>query len=109
MFNHVTFIDQCLRGTALPDQIDQYVEQWHAGRLGEDVELRELLGMDKHEYAIWLRDASAINAIIAAKRNRRPVEDFTEDYFSMPLAARAGNTGDAKKVTDWLRKLGKID
>jgi hypothetical protein len=109
MFKTETFIDQCLRGTALPDEIDDYVEKWHDGEIGQDLELRELLGMDRHEYAIWMRDANAIYSIIAAKRNRRPVEDFTEDYFSMPLAARAGNTDDAKKLTDWLRKIGKID
>lgn len=109
MFRTVTFIDQCLRGTALPDEIDDYVEKWHEGEIGQDLELRELLGMNSHEYAIWMRDANAIYSIIAAKRNKRPVEDFTEDYFSMPLAARAGNTDDAKKLTDWLRKIGKID
>jgi hypothetical protein len=104
-----TFIDRCLRGTALPDQIDQYVEKWHDGEIGQDVELRELLGMDRHEYAIWMRDANAIYGIVAAKRNKRPIEDYTDDYFSMPLAARAGSTDDAKKLTDWLRKIGKID
>ena len=109
MSNYITFIDQCLRGAALPDQIDDYIEQWHEGQIGEGIELRELLGMSKREYAIWMRDASTINVIIAAKRQKRPIEDFTTDYYSMPLAARASDTGDAKKVTDWLRKLGKLD
>jgi len=109
MFKTVTFIDLCLRGTALPDQIDDYVDAWHDGEKGQDLELREFLGMTAHEYSIWMRDSNAIHAIIASKRSKRPVEDYTEDYFSMPLAARAGSTDDAKKLTDWLRKIGKLD
>lgn len=109
MFKTVTFIDRCLRGTALPDELDNYVDAWHDGDIGEDLELRELLGMTKHEYAIWMRDSHAIHGIIAARKSKRPIEDFTEDYFYMPMAARAGNTDDAKKLTEWLRKIGKLD
>jgi hypothetical protein len=69
----MSFIDRCLRGVALPDQIDDYVERWHEGQLGKDLELRELLGMSKHEYAIWMRDANSIYSIIEAKRTKRPI------------------------------------
>lgn len=64
----ITFIDRCLRGIAVPDQIDEYVAQWHDGKLGRDLELRELLGMSPREYSDWIRDASAIHTIIATRQ-----------------------------------------
>ena len=66
----LTFIEQCLRGTAIPDQIDDYVAQWHDGAIGEELELHELLGMSRHEYASWLQDANALHKIIAARRQQ---------------------------------------
>jgi hypothetical protein len=64
----LTFIDRCLQGAAAPDQIDQYVALWHDGAIGHDLELRELLGMSRPEYALWLQDANAIHSIIAARQ-----------------------------------------
>lgn len=69
MSNIVTFIDDCLAGAATVDEIDDYVERWHEGDLGRDMELRELLGMSKQEYACWIQDANAIGAIIAARKS----------------------------------------
>jgi hypothetical protein len=67
----LTFIDRCLQGTAIPEQIDQYVALWHDGAIGHDLELRELLGMSQAEYALWMRDANAIQSIIAARQKPR--------------------------------------
>jgi hypothetical protein len=68
----LTFIDRCLRGTATPDQIDDHVAQWHDGAIGSGLELRELLGMNRHEYGMWLQDAEAIHKIIAARQAQFP-------------------------------------
>lgn len=51
------------------DEIDDYVERWHEGVIGRDMELRELLGMSKQEYACWIQDANAIEAIVAARKS----------------------------------------
>ena len=69
MSNVITFIDQYLAGSATLDEIDDYVEQWHQGIIGQELELRELLGMSKQEYARWMRDADAICDIIATRRS----------------------------------------
>ena len=61
----MTFIDDYLAGAKTLDEIDDYVARWHEGAIGHDTELRKLLGMSKHEYAIWLRDANAIEEIVA--------------------------------------------
>jgi hypothetical protein len=68
MSKTLTFIDNCLHGTFGPDQIDDYVAQWHDGAIGNGLELRELLGMSRSEYAMWLQDAKAIHKIITARR-----------------------------------------
>lgn len=73
--NVMTFIDHCLAGAATLDEIDDYVERWHDGTIGHGMELRELLGMSKQEYARWMQDASAIEEIIAARKNNfRPIK-----------------------------------
>lgn len=70
-----TFVDDCLAGVATLDKIDDYVERWHEGAIGHDVELRELLGMSKQEYAHWMQDANAIDEIIEARKsNRHPTK-----------------------------------
>lgn len=68
MSNAVTFIDDCLAGAASLEEIDDYVERWHDGVIGRDMDLRELLGMSKQEYARWMQDADAIEDIIAARK-----------------------------------------
>ena len=70
MSEALTFIDRCLSGTTTPEQIDDYVAKWHDGEIGNELELRELLGMDRHEYAMWLQDAEAIHKIIAVRQER---------------------------------------
>ncbi len=67
-----TFVDDCLAGVATLDEIDDYVERWHEGTIGHDVELRELLGMSKQEYARWMQDANAIDEIIETRKNFHP-------------------------------------
>ncbi|SFL74776.1 hypothetical protein [Rugamonas rubra] len=72
MSNTATFMERCLLGTALPEQIDDYVAQWHDGIAGQNLTLRDFLGMDRREYAAWMQDADAIHAILALKKNIQP-------------------------------------
>jgi hypothetical protein len=65
------FISLCIAGKARPQQIDNFVEQWHKGALGRDKELAESLGMSAQEYAQWVRDPAALDGIIAARAARR--------------------------------------
>lgn len=66
----ITFIDRCLAGSATLDDIDDYVEGWHQGVVGQELELRELLGMSKQEYARWMRNADAIADIVASRKSK---------------------------------------
>lgn len=65
-------MERGLFGTALPEQIDDFVAQWHDGIAGQNLMLRDFLGMDRREYAAWMRDVDAIHAILALKKSKQP-------------------------------------
>ena len=60
------FIDLCVRGKAMPAEIDDFVELWHQGK--SDVQLHEFLGMTQEEYSAWVRSPSLLPHINAAHR-----------------------------------------
>lgn len=108
MSNIQSFVERCLAGTALPDEIDDYVDMWHNNEAGQGLPLHAFLGMDEHEYSLWMRDPCAIYGIVKAHKNHRRVDDYMDDFYSMPLAARAESAEDTVKITKWLEKLGKL-
>lgn len=102
-----SFVERCLVGAALPDEIDDYVDTWHNSEAGKGITLHAFLGMNEHEYALWMRDPNAIFGIIKAHKNHRNVDEYVEDDYSMPLAARAEGAEDAARLTKSLKKVGK--
>lgn len=85
------FIDLCVRGEALPAEIDDFVELWHEG--DSTLPLHEFLGMTSEEYSAWVRkpdllpyivtahregqtlQAAAIDTLLDLRRKQRPVSD----------------------------------
>jgi len=63
-----TFMERYLAGEARDDEIDDYVDAWHARPGGQ--ELHEFLGMSKDEYGLWLRNPDALSEIGRARRER---------------------------------------
>lgn len=103
-----SFIDKCLMGIAHPDEIDDYVDSWHESEISEELSLADYLGMDSHEYAIWMRQPDAVYGILRAHRTHRNVDEYVDDFYSMPLAARADTAEDAARLTEWLKDIGKL-
>ena len=60
------FIENCLAGTANPDDLDDYIEKWHNGN--SPLPVHEYLGMTWDEYGAILKDAKAIEKIIENRR-----------------------------------------
>jgi hypothetical protein len=60
-----SFVELCVAGKALPEEIDDYVERWHNRPQGS---LHDYLGMRESEYARWVRDPDVLAAIIKAHR-----------------------------------------
>lgn len=102
-----TFIELCLRGEAFLDEIEDYVGEWHdKGGLG--LELHEFLGMDEHEYALWMRDESVLPYIITARLQNKPLSQVLDEEDRLLVAARS-QQGDAGKLLKWLKQQGILD
>ncbi|MFL6202755.1 MAG: hypothetical protein ACJ76J_26600 [Thermoanaerobaculia bacterium] len=63
------FIDLCLRGKAVPAEIDDFVELWHES--GSALPLHEFLGMTWEEYSAWVQRPDLLSHIITDHRKRR--------------------------------------
>ena len=77
MSSHRSFLSLALAGEAAIGDIDNYVDAWHAhpGCLS----LHEFLGLNKEEYALWVRSPDALPRIIAGRRLNRPLDIVAVD------------------------------
>ncbi len=61
----MTFVEMCIAGISRPDQVDDFVDDWHNDTdPGQGIELREALGLSKEEYAGWMRGTITIEDVI---------------------------------------------
>jgi hypothetical protein len=103
-----SFIDLCLEGKVLPDQIDDFVDAWHSA--ARDQPLHEYLGMKESEYSLWLRDPDTLSYIVKARRERLPLAQIVNDnYGRLSSAARADDVLKAKRLEKWLEEEGKFE
>lgn len=101
----VTFIDQCLSGEVLLDEIDDFIDKWHDGEEGEDLELFEYLGMSEGEYILWSSMPSILPQIIYARRNNCSIEEvlYGNQY---KIAARSEKADQLNNIRAWLKQKG---
>lgn len=66
-----TFIDLCLRGEALPEEIDHFVDEWHAG--DSELSLKDYLGFTSEEYSLWLKGSKYLPGILASRKHKTPL------------------------------------
>lgn len=101
--SEIKFLDACLIGEALIEDIDDYIDQWHEGDYGE--ELYEFLGFTAEEYELWLHNNnSIINTILYARRYGIPLTEVN----SKSATARASSMDEAEKIISWLKFTGRI-
>lgn len=81
------FIEKCLASTAAPDDIDDFIDQWHANP--GDQSLHGFLGMTKQEYARWLTDDSMLPVILKAHARNQHIDELIEQTQSVTAAATA--------------------
>ncbi|MBX3496218.1 MAG: hypothetical protein KF769_08245 [Parvibaculum sp.] len=103
-----SFVDQCLAGERLLDEVDDFIDQWHEGKL--EGELRECLGLSPEEYTTWLHEPSTLALVVAARHAKVSLDDFlsTNQVGQLALAARAASREEAHKVYEWLQKTKRI-
>jgi hypothetical protein len=104
-----TFLSACLSGDAFLSDIDDWVQAWHQGTAGQNInDLDEFLGFTEEEGAIWAERPESLRFIVAAHRRNVPLIHVMAEQEDWALAARAGNDQDAKEVVAWLRQTGRL-
>ncbi len=101
----MSFVDLCLSGEVLEDEIDDFVEQWHEND-ELNIELHEYLGMTWEEYSIWAMNPSILPFILSA-RKKNITFDAKIDQERHAMAARAESASEARKLEAWLKLIGK--
>lgn len=107
-----SFVHAVLAGHAFPEDIDDWIDNWHDAPEpadGRGVELHTFLGMTWPEYALWVEQPDSLRFIIAAHHQGRPVEELMVSRSDYALAARSQAPGEANKVLAWLKETGRID
>ena len=103
-----SFIQRCLRGEAMIDEIDDYVERWHSS--AEDVDIHTFLGMTSKEYALWIRDPDTLPYIVASRRENIPLRQIVNDNLVQTrLSARSTDGHKIRRLESWLQQQGKLD
>ncbi|MDR7167570.1 hypothetical protein J2W56_001289 [Nocardia kruczakiae] len=105
------FVDAVLAGSALAEDVDDWVDQWHDAEgciAGEAVPIWGYLGMTRDEYALWVEQDDALRFVIAAHRYDTPVDELLVSKKDYALAARAQDSGAAEKVLNWLIRTGRV-
>lgn len=102
----MNFIEMCLAGDVLEDEIDDFVDQWHDGEAGKGQELYEFLGMSWKEYSIWATNPSILPFILSAHKNGSNL-DVELNQERLSLAARAESAEKAQQMKKWLKLIGK--
>lgn len=102
--SNLDFISGCLSGDFLPEEVDDFVDEWHNKKPA--IELYRFLGMTRREYELWAEDDGYIPLIIAARRQNRDIDDYVDEVESYSMAARASGGADVKKLMEWLKVNG---
>jgi hypothetical protein len=102
-----TFVDRCLQGEALISEIDDFVDRWHDA-VDEERSLAEFLGLTESEYALWVKQPSALKLIIFAKKNEVPLEQLLRFSEGHAMAARAASPEEVNAIVKWLKETKRI-
>jgi hypothetical protein len=81
-----SFFDLYGQGQVSADEINDFVDTWHASGDAEDRPLSEFLGMTRDEYAVWVMDARSLPLILAARRANEPLNDAVARYLTQMRA-----------------------
>jgi hypothetical protein len=98
----IDFISACVKGRAHLGKIDDYIDAWHEGKAGANLELHELLGMSTDEYALWVERPEVLPFVVIARRTGKSVQDIILEAEHQPMAARASSAAESRQLHDWL-------
>ena len=102
MYKDKNFINDCIKGYSLLDEIDDYIDEWHDS--DTDLSLHDFLGMTKREYSLYIQDEDYLALIVTAHKENEPIEEIIQNQISM--AARSDSLAKAKRLEKWLKNEG---
>jgi hypothetical protein len=103
-----SFIKLCLQGKVLPARIDEFIEAWNKTDPMWREPLYEYLGMEKVEYALWVRDPDTLTCIVKARHDQVPlIGIIKDDYQQLRLAGKAKNRLKIARLKNWLAEQGQ--
>ncbi len=103
MSKQPNFVSLALAGAVMLDEIDDYVDEWHANPHRQL--LHNYLGMNPDEYALWLSSPDSLALIVAARKLSKPLDVIANDNLQlMRLAARAEDSKIVKQLEAWLEQ-----
>jgi len=103
-----TFVQKCLAGEALLDDIDDYVHLWHEGAGDPDASLADFLGFTDEEYKLWAEKPNSLPFILNAQKSGIRLSEAGDYAKTYRIAARYLSSEDAEELTQWLRQTGRI-
>jgi hypothetical protein len=97
-----TFMSLALNGYVLPDEVEDFIEAWHAS--DSNLEVHEYLGMHFSEYSLWVSDPDSINIIIAARHSGISLRQAVNDNLRSTerIAARADEARKLSVLARWI-------
>lgn len=98
------YIQKCLNGEALLDDVDDFVDEWHNTQ-GE-VPIYQYLGMTRSEYSTWVVDPDVLAFIIIARQQQKSLDEVLDEFNPQSLAARSDSPQKAEQLIHWLKKEG---
>jgi len=103
-----TFVDACLAGVCLADEIDDFIDQWHDG--DSQVPLSDFLGFTPEEYAVWVEKPNSLEWILYARKTNRAISTILAeiDPATPRIAGRSLSPEDASELVEWLKQTGRI-
>lgn len=100
------FMDACLQGEALLEEIDDFIDEWHESDSNEEV--YEYLGMTFEEYSLWVENDSILKTIFYSREIGKPVLEVIRESDIQKLVARSATAEEAAQVRVWLKKKGLL-
>lgn len=103
----VAFLDRYLNGEVLAEEIDNFIDNWHADP--QNKEIYEFLGMSQKEYSLWLRDPDTLPHIAGARRTGLPLETVISSALEeLSVGARSANAAKTDRLMHWLKQMAEI-
>ena len=93
-------------GDATEADLDDFIDRWHESEDGRPI--HQYLGFTRDEYALWVEQPEALKFILFSKKFGADTQETLNWNEAHLVAARSNSQNDAKLLTRWLKKTGRI-